>query len=98
MPFHENRLMIPTHEWEVIHCLFPREAQEERYGPLGVELVALPAYRYQGHTIEVVKDKQEEGAELLMFTVNLGVAPRTFDKLSDACEFIEGFMSVAGEG
>ena len=43
MPFHENRLMIPTHEREVITALFPREAQEE--GPLGAVLVAIPAYR-----------------------------------------------------
>ena len=33
-----------------------------------------------------------------MFTVNLSLEPKSFDKLSDACEFIDGFMSVAGEG
>ena len=93
---HENPLMIPTKEWQVIHCLFPREAQEERNGPLGVVLVAIPAYRYYGHTIEVINHKSEDG-DPLMFTVNLGLEPKSFDKLSDACEFIDGFMSVAGE-
>ena len=97
MPFHENRLMIPTHEWEVIAALFPREKQEERNGPLGAVLVAIPAYRYQGHTIKVINHKSEDG-DPLMFTVNLSLEPKSFDKLSDACEFIDGFMSVAGEG
>jgi len=93
----ENRLMIPTHEREVIAALFPREKQEELNGPLGAVLVAIPAYRYQGHTIEVINHKSEDG-DPLMFTVNLGLEPKSFDKLSDACEFIDGFMSVAGEG
>ena len=31
----------------------------------------------------------------MMLTVSIGIAPRSYDKLSDACEYIDSLLTVA---
>ena len=66
-------------------------ANTERDVHLGAEAVI----RYRNHVIRVVHHVIGEKDCCLTFTVSIGLAPRSYDKLSDACEYIDGLLTVA---
>ena len=51
--------------------------------------------RYRHHTIRVVHHEIGEEHCGVTLTVSIGIAPRSYDKLSDACEYIDGLLTVA---
>ena len=94
MRFQDNDLMVPACRNEVIEALFPTAARELHDCPLDVSLTAEAVYRYRHQRIVVIHHELEDGTALLTFTVSVGLAPRSFDKLFDACEYIDGLLSV----
>ena len=96
MRFQDNDLMVPACRNEVIEALFPTATRELHDCPLDVSLTAEAVYRYRHQRIVVIHhevDGEEQPA--LTFTVSNGIAPRSFDKLSDACEYIDAFVDSA---
>ena len=59
-------------------------------GVLTIRLWAEAVIRYRHQVIRVVHHEIGEEHCGLTFTVNFGVAPRSFDTLSGACEYIDG--------
>ena len=60
-----------------------------------VSLDAQAVYRLRNQTIGVVHNELGDGTTLLTFTVSIGLAPRSFDNLVDACAYIDGLLTVA---
>ena len=63
--------------------------------PLDVSLTAEAVYRYRHQRIVVIHHEVGEEQPALTFTVSIGLAPKSFNKLSDACEYIDGLLTVA---
>ena len=85
-----QRLVVRANRQEVIEDLFPEAAQTiaqniARNLRLGVEAVI----RYRHQVIRVVHHEIGEEHLGLSFSVNFGLAPRSFDTLSEACEYID---------
>ena len=95
MRFQDNDLMVPACRNEVIEALFPTATRELHDCPLDVSLTAEAVYRYRHQRIVVIHHEVGEEHPALTFTVSIGLAPRSFDKLFDACEYIDGLLTVA---
>ena len=95
MRFQDNDLMVPANRLEVIDALFPLAARELHECPLDVSLDAQAVYLFRHHRIGVVHNELGDGTPLLTFTVTIGLAPRSFDNLADACSYIDGLLTVA---
>ena len=91
-PLHHNDMVVRANRQEVIEDLFPEAAQAianaDREHPLRLWAEAVIRYRHQ--VIRVVHHEIGEEHCGLTFTVNFGIAPRSFDTLSGACEYIDG--------
>ena len=95
MRFQDNDLMVPACRNEVIEALFPTATRELHDCPLDVSLTAEAVYLYWHQPIRVIHHEVGEEHPALTFTVSNGIAPRSYDKLSDACEYIDGFVDSA---
>ena len=89
-PLHHNDMVVRAKRQEVIEHLFPEAAQAvaqnfDRNLRLGVEAVV----RYRHQVIRVIHYELGEEHPGLTFSVNFGLAPRSFDTLSEACEYID---------
>ena len=84
MRFQDNDLRIPASRNEVIEGLFPTATRELHDCPLDVSLTAEVVYRYRHQQIRVIHHEVGEEHPALNFTVSNGIAPRSFEKLSDA--------------
>ena len=90
-PLHHNDMVVRANRQEVIEDLFPEAAQAianaDRDHPLRLSAEAVIRYRHQ--IIRVVHHEIGEEHASLTFTVNFGIAPGSFDTLSDACQYID---------
>ena len=91
-PLHHNDMVVRAKRQEVIEDLFPEAAQAvaqnfDRNLRLGVEAVV----RYRHQVIRMIHHELGEEHPGLTFSVNFGLAPRSFDTLSEACECIDGY-------
>ena len=98
-PLHHNDMVVRVNRQEVIEDLFPEVAQAIANTERDVRLGAEAVIRYRNQAIRVNHHVigEERGQEVydLTFTVSNGIAPRSFDKLSDACEYIDAFVDSA---
>ena len=81
---------------EVIANLFPH-ADRARQGLENVHLSVQACYRYQGQRIDVEHIEVGENCPDLVFTVNLGISPRKFKQLKDACAYIDGWIGYVAQ-
>ena len=95
-PLHHNDMVVRVNRQEVIEDLFPEVAQAIANTERDVRLGAEAVIRYRNQAIRVNHHVvgEERGQEVydLTFTVSNGIAPRSFDKLSDACEYLDNFV------
>jgi len=70
---------------------FPH-ADRARQGLNGIDLHAEASYRYRGMRIDVEHLEVGENCPDLIFSVNFGIMPRTFKRLTEACEYIDGAL------
>ena len=97
-PLHHNDMVVRVNRREVIEDLFPEVAQAIANTERDVRLEAEPVIRYRNQAIGVNHHVigEERGKEKydLTFTVNFGFAPRGFDTLVAAFEYIDGLLTV----
>ena len=95
MRFQDNDLMVPACRNEVIEALFPTATRELHDCPLDVSLTAEAVYRYRHQRIVVIHHEVGEEHPALTFTVSMGIAPRSYDTLSSALQYIDAFVDSA---
>ena len=92
-PLHHNDMVVHVNRQEVIEDLFPEVAQAIANTERNIRLGAEAVIRYRHQVIRVIHHVigEEHGAEEydLTFTVNFGLAPRSFDTLVAAFEYID---------
>ena len=90
-PLHHDDMVVRANRQEVIEDLFPEAAQavSENFDR-NLRLSAEAVIRYRHQIIRVVHHEIGEEHASLTFTVNFGIAPRSFDTLWNACEYIDG--------
>jgi hypothetical protein len=79
---------------EVIANLFPH-AERARQGLENIHLNAEASYRYRGRRIDVEHIEVGENCPDLVFTVILGITPRKFKRLEEACAFVDGWIDLS---
>lgn len=93
-PLHHNDMVVRANRQEVIEDLFPEAA--ELVGStdrnLSIRLGVEAVIRYRHQIIRVVHHEVGEEHPALTFTVSNGIAPRSYDTLSDALQYIDGFV------
>ena len=98
-PLHHNDMVVRVNRQEVIEDLFPEVAQALANTERDVRLGAEAVVRFRNQAIKVIHHVigEEHGEELydLTFTVNFELAPRSFDTLVAAFEYIDGLLTVA---
>ena len=97
-PLHHNDMVVRANRQEVVEDLFPEAAQAiaNTHRDLPLRLWAEAVIHYRHQTIRVVHHEIGEEHCGLTFTVNFGIAPRSFDTLSNACEYIDGSVDELG--
>ena len=89
-PLHHNDMVVRANRQEVIEDLFPKAAQVVAQNfDRNLRLWAEAVVRYRHQVIRVVQHEIGEEHCGLSFSVNFGLAPRSFDTLSEACEYID---------
>ena len=89
-PLHHNDMVVRANRQEVIEDLFPEAAQAVSQNfDRNLRLWAEAVVRYRHQVIRVVHHEIGEEHCGLSFSVNFGLAPRSFDTLSEACEYID---------
>ena len=89
-PLHHNDMVVRAKQQEVIEDLFPKAAQAVAQNfDRNLRLWAEAVVRYRHQVIRVVHHEIGEEHCGLSFSVNFGLAPRSFDTLSEACEYID---------
>ena len=89
-PLHHNDMVVRANRQEVIEDLFPEAAQVVAQNfDRNLRLWAEAVIRYRHQVIRVVHHEIGEEHLGLSFSVNFGLAPRSFDTLSEACEYID---------
>ena len=94
-PLHYNDMVVRANRAEVIEDLSPEAAQAISCTERDVSLWAEAVIRYRHQTIRVVHHEIGEEHCGLTFTVNFRLAPRSFDRLSDACQYVDGLLTGA---
>ena len=96
-PLHHNDMVVRANRQEVIEDLFPEAAeligQTDRDLSIRLGVEAVIHYRHQ--IIRVVHHEVGEEHPALTFTVSNGIAPRSYDTLSSALQYIDAFVDSA---
>ena len=91
-PLHHNDMVVRANRQEVVEDLFPEAAQAVSQNfDRNLRLWAEAVVRYRHQVIRVIHHEIGEEHCGLSFSVNFGLAPRSFDTLSEACECIDGY-------
>ena len=96
---HHDDMVVRAYRQEVIEDLFPEVVQAIANTERNVRLGAEAVIRYRNQAIRVNHHVigEEHGEELyeLTFTVSNGIAPRSYDTLSSALQYIDAFVDSA---